>query len=180
MNHKQFEELILNSEPLTPSEEDLLKTHLLSCQRCKALKGAWKFVEQDFKSLPMVSPPPEFVANWEKYQISATEKRAKRNSIALAGSILAVSSTATSVLYLTSLSNFSIFEFLSSFFTKFGYLIAQLTHTIRGFSSLSKTFPLFMPISTGIGLSVILMTIILFVFWIISMLRILLPKQGVV
>ncbi|MCJ7695793.1 MAG: hypothetical protein MUO40_10255 [Anaerolineaceae bacterium] len=180
MKHKQFEKLLLNFEPLDQTEDDLLKTHLSSCQRCNDLRNAWNSIEQNIKSDPMVNAPPEFISNWEIYLVLAKEKRAKRTSIALAGSLLVVSSTGSLIFYLTSLSNFSISEILSLIFTRLGYFIAQLLHAIRGFSSLSKAFPIFLPISTGIGLSIFFMTIMLLGFWVVSMFRIILPKQGVV
>jgi len=180
MNHKQYEKLLLNFDLLDQTEEDLLNTHLLTCQRCNDFKDAWNLIEQNLRSAQLVSPPQEFASNWKKYLSLAKEKRSKRISIALASSLLAVSSTVSLVFYLTSLSNFSIAEILSSIFTRLGYLIAQFLHAIRGFYSLSKAFPIFMPISTGIGLSIIFMTTMLFVLWIVSMLRIIIPKKGVV
>lgn len=180
MNHKQFEKLLLQSDSLDELEEVLLSKHLLSCKSCNDLQRAWNSIEQTFTATPMVNPPAKFFSNWDEYLTLAKEKRIKRRSIMLAGSLLAVSSTASLVFYLISISSFSISEILSLIFTRLGYFAAQLMHAIRGFSSLSKAFPIFMPISTGIGLSILFITTILFALWIVSMIRIILPKQGVV
>lgn len=72
MNHRPFEDWLLENQPLTPEQNQDLKTHLKTCSSCKALTD----VDLYLRSSRMVPPQAGFT---ERFQIRmAAEKKLLR------------------------------------------------------------------------------------------------------
>jgi hypothetical protein len=68
MNHRPFEDWLLENQPLTPEQNQELKTHLKTCTSCKALTE----VDLYMRSSRMASPRAGFT---ERFQVQlASEK----------------------------------------------------------------------------------------------------------
>ena len=62
MNHRPFEDWLLNEQPLTPTERRDLDAHLRTCKQCTALAETGL----ELRAAHMVAPAPGFTARFEK------------------------------------------------------------------------------------------------------------------
>jgi hypothetical protein len=62
MNHRPFEDWLLNDQPLTPTEKRDLDAHIRTCKHCTALAETGL----ELRSVRMVSPMPGFTARFQK------------------------------------------------------------------------------------------------------------------
>ena len=62
MNHRPFEDWLLNDQPLTPTEKRDLDTHIRTCKYCAALAETGLVL----RSVRMVSPQPGFTSRFQK------------------------------------------------------------------------------------------------------------------
>jgi len=81
MNHRPFEDWLLNDMPITPEQKRELDAHLRSCVHCTAL------VETDvvLKSVKKISPPAGFTA---RFQVRLAERKLAERRRRLWGAIL--------------------------------------------------------------------------------------------
>jgi hypothetical protein len=84
MDHRPFEDWLLNEEPLTPPQKRALTAHLQSCRSCSALAE----VDIAFRSVRQAEPAKEFT---NRFQVRlAGHKQALRRRNALGFIILAL------------------------------------------------------------------------------------------
>ncbi len=62
MNHRPFEDWLLNNQPLTPTEKRDLDSHLRTCKYCAALAETGL----ELRTVRMATPAPGFTARFEK------------------------------------------------------------------------------------------------------------------
>jgi hypothetical protein len=62
MNHRPFEDWLLNEQPLTPEEKRELQLHLQACDHCNALAE----VNLELRSVKMAAPAPGFTSRFQK------------------------------------------------------------------------------------------------------------------
>jgi hypothetical protein len=72
MNHRPFEDWLLNDQPLTPTEKRDLDAHIHTCKYCAALAETGL----ELRSVRMVSPMPGFTARFQMRL--ATQRMADR------------------------------------------------------------------------------------------------------
>ncbi len=77
MSHRPFEEWLLSDVPRSADMERLLEQHLASCERCRALAGAWAQVEARLKQAQEHAPRPGFAARWRR-RYQAEQLRLRR------------------------------------------------------------------------------------------------------
>jgi hypothetical protein len=66
MNHQPFENWLLSDEDLSPLDTGALDEHLLTCEHCREIKGAWMGVLDLFQEIPDIEPAPGFVNRWQE------------------------------------------------------------------------------------------------------------------
>ena len=74
MNHRPFEDWLLNEQPLTPEEKRKLQTHLQACDHCTALAE----VNLELHSVKMAAPAPGFTQRF-RIRLEAQRVRERRN-----------------------------------------------------------------------------------------------------
>lgn len=62
MNHRPFEDWLLNNQPLTPTEKSDLDAHIRTCKYCAALAETGL----ELRMVRMATPAPGFTARFEK------------------------------------------------------------------------------------------------------------------
>jgi hypothetical protein len=76
MNHRPFEDWILNEEPLKPEQKRDLQAHLLDCAHCTALTE----VNLELHSVKMASPAAGFTARFQA-RLAGQRLRERRNRL---------------------------------------------------------------------------------------------------
>jgi hypothetical protein len=76
MNHRPFEDWLLNEQPLTPEQKRELQTHLKDCTHCTALAE----VNLELHSVKMVAPAPGFTARFQA-RLAGQRVRERRNRL---------------------------------------------------------------------------------------------------
>ena len=76
MNHRPFEDWLLNEQPLTSEQKRELQTHLQDCTHCTALAE----VNFELHSVKMAAPAPGFTARFQK-RLAGQRVRERRNRL---------------------------------------------------------------------------------------------------
>ena len=76
MNHRPFEDWLLNDQPLNPEDKRKLQTHLQECDHCTALAE----VNLELRSVKMAAPAPGF-ANRFRVRLEAQRLRERRDRL---------------------------------------------------------------------------------------------------
>lgn len=81
MNHRLFEDWIVNDEPLSTEQRDELEAHLHACPACQQLASNWQVVSSALHSAPVVSPAAGFEARWQARLAAERAYRQRRLTI---------------------------------------------------------------------------------------------------
>ena len=76
MNHRPFEDWILDEQPLKPEQKRDLQAHLLECSHCTALSE----VSLELRSVKVAAPAPGFTARFEA-RLNSQKVRERRNRL---------------------------------------------------------------------------------------------------
>lgn len=76
MNHRPFEDWLLNEQPLTTEQKRDLQTHLLDCAHCAALAE----VNLELRSVKVAAPAAGFTARFQT-RLAAQRVRERRNRL---------------------------------------------------------------------------------------------------
>ena len=76
MNHRPFEDWLLNDQPLTPEEKRELQSHLQTCTHCSALAE----VNVELRSVRLAVPAPGFSLRFQK-RLKVQRLREQRNRV---------------------------------------------------------------------------------------------------
>lgn len=76
MNHRPFEDWLLNEQPLKPEQKRELQTHLLDCTHCTALAE----VNLELHSVKMAAPAAGFTARFQA-RLEGQRVRERRNRL---------------------------------------------------------------------------------------------------
>ena len=82
MNHRHFEEILLNDEQLSPEEDTLLQAHLLVCDSCAALANANLALD----NAVMATPAPGFASRFQSRLVA--QRKAQKRRYFFGGAIL--------------------------------------------------------------------------------------------
>jgi len=77
MNHRPFEDWLLEDQPLDPTQKRELNAHLRNCNACRAIAES----NLALRSARVVSPAPGFSARWQERLVLA--RRAQRRKTLL-------------------------------------------------------------------------------------------------
>jgi len=180
MSHQPYEKWLLSEEVISQQDKESLKIHLQECKSCQDLHYAWQAVEQEFAVNTQVEPQNGFTQRWEIRLKKARETRRQKRITVSIGITLAFSLLTIWSILLTELTNFSLSYFLGNLFAILGQSVARVIHILRGFESLFRAFPLAIPISAALGVSLMATVTLLLAFWTASLFKIYQPKQGVI
>ncbi len=180
MSHQPYEKWLLSEEVISQQDKESLKIHLQECKSCQDLHYAWQAVEQEFAINAQVEPQSGFDQRWEiRLEKTRETRRQKRITVSI-GITLGFSLLATWSILLADLTNFSLSSFLGNLFATLGQFVSRIIHILRGVESLFRAFPLAIPISAAIGVSLMAVVTLLLAFWTASLFKIYQPKQGVI
>ena len=74
MNHRPFEDWLLEDQPLDPTQKRELDAHLRSCNACRAIAES----NLALRSARVVSPAPGFSARWQERLVLARRAQRRR------------------------------------------------------------------------------------------------------
>lgn len=94
MNHKPFEEWILDRPSLTGEEQQALQQHLAVCPNCRMLAEKWAGVRVELSAPAQMAPAPGFARRW---QAGLAERRLQEQRRQAWHLFLACSGTATAM-----------------------------------------------------------------------------------
>ena len=77
MVHRPFEDWLLDDEPLPADKATALQEHLQSCASCRQLSQAWREVEVDLRTSPILAPRTGFTNRWQA-RLEADQRRLHR------------------------------------------------------------------------------------------------------
>lgn len=81
MNHKPFETWILDEDaPLSEAQSLELRSHLETCEECRALYGNWQSVREILTVPPLIPAPLGFSLRWQQ-QLAERELRYQKQQI---------------------------------------------------------------------------------------------------
>jgi predicted anti-sigma-YlaC factor YlaD len=83
MVHRPFEDWLLDEEPLSTEKAVALQEHLQGCSSCRQLSQAWKEVEVDLRTSPVLAPRTGFTNRWQA-RLEADRRRLHRRQSAAA------------------------------------------------------------------------------------------------
>jgi hypothetical protein len=150
MNHRPFEDWLLENEPLTPEQKQELKTHLKTCTTCIALTE----VDLALKSPRMVTPAAGFTDRFQARLAAEHKLRHKRQlwGLGLLGVL---------VLLALGITIFQLFSVILSspaqiFFTWISWWISLVT-SVRTYASIGlvliKTIAGIIPLPLWLGMA---------------------------
>lgn len=76
MNHRPFEDWLLNEQPLNPEQKRQLQAHLLDCAHCAALAE----INLELRTARLAAPAPGFTARFRE-RLAAQRVRERRNRL---------------------------------------------------------------------------------------------------
>jgi hypothetical protein len=76
MNHRPFEDWLLNEQPITPEEKRKLQIHLQECDHCSALAE----INLELRSVKMAAPAPGFTRRF-RVRLETQRVRERRNRL---------------------------------------------------------------------------------------------------
>jgi hypothetical protein len=79
MNHRPFEDWLLDDQPLTTQQKRELQAHMRNCDTCTALAEA----NLALRSAHVVSPAPGFTARWQERLVAARRIQRRRMTIGM-------------------------------------------------------------------------------------------------
>jgi predicted anti-sigma-YlaC factor YlaD len=74
MNHRPFEDWLLEDQPLDPTQKRELNAHLRNCNACRAIAES----NLALRSARVVSPAPGFSARWQERLVLARRAQRRR------------------------------------------------------------------------------------------------------
>jgi hypothetical protein len=63
--HLPFEDWLLAETPLNAEEERALQAHLHTCEDCRRLATAWREVDRQLRTAPILAPVRGFTGRWQ-------------------------------------------------------------------------------------------------------------------
>lgn len=177
MSHQPIEDWLFSNEPLDTQQEQALQDHLKECEHCQALSNALDQVSEIFE----ISTPPEpahgFTQRWfEKLTIARAQHQIRRTWTL----ILSLFSAATIITLAVTFLNLNTINWayqLSQFIASFSLFTGKINLLWRFFQSISDIFPLIIPIIFILGVGLISLITVLFITWIISLIKIYKPLE---
>ena len=86
MNHRPFEDWLLDDQPLTPDQIRDLQIHLRGCDSCSAIAES----NLALRSARLMSPAPGFNIRWQERLVVARRAQRQRNVIGILAFSLAM------------------------------------------------------------------------------------------
>jgi predicted anti-sigma-YlaC factor YlaD len=83
MNHKLFEEWILQDGPPPQDERLELQEHLQECGECRQLADAWRSAELQLRRASQAAPAAGFTARWQARLAADQQRLQRRQSLAV-------------------------------------------------------------------------------------------------
>lgn len=74
MNHRPFEDWLLDDQPLDPTQKRELDAHLRTCETCRAIAES----NLALRSARLVAPAPGFSARWQERLVLARRAQRRR------------------------------------------------------------------------------------------------------
>ena len=146
MNHKQFENWILDEPKLSQSQEKELKEHLKACSSCRQLDIGWQASKELLKQAAPKVPQPGFKNRW----LALTEKKkqmVKVRRYRLTLLALLVAAFAASLTFMVSKGYF--LHILADTFNSISTIVIALTNGLSTLSSWLYEVPIAVPLSIG-------------------------------
>jgi hypothetical protein len=79
MNHRPFEDWLLDDQPLTTQQKRELQAHMRICDTCTALAES----NLALRSAHLISPTPGFTARWQERLVTARRTQRRRMTIGM-------------------------------------------------------------------------------------------------
>jgi hypothetical protein len=174
MNHRPFEDWLLNQDPLTPAQKRELQEHLQTCSSCSALVE----VDLALKSVRQVAPAEGFV---DRFQIRLAAQRKmlkRRNTIGFFILTLCVIAILTWVAWPVLR---GVFESPSAFLASWLSYFVSLWTSIQAMGHVSELFLRIVPgfVSPAVWMIVLLGAGGWCLVWMLSLMKITKIPQGV-
>jgi len=180
MSHQPFEDWLFSGETLESQQEQSLQDHLNQCEQCQAISIALNQVDDVFLNSPSPEPALGFTQRWfERLTIAREHQQIKRTWTI----ILVLFSAATMITIAITLLNLNTLNWayqLSQFIASFSLFAGKINQLWRFMLSIYDVFPLILPIFIVLGMGLVSLTIVLFITWISTLIKIYKPvEEGV-
>jgi hypothetical protein len=146
MNHKQFENWILDEPELGQNQKKELQEHLAVCSDCRQLDIGWQASKELLKQAAPKAPQPGFKQRWlvlaEKKKQMVKVRRYRLTLLTLLSLAFA-----TSLTYMVSSGYF--LHMLADIFNSVSTLIIALTNSLSFLGSWLYKVPIAVPLSIG-------------------------------
>jgi len=146
MNHKLFENWILNETDLTENQSEELQEHLKICPACRHIENGWQASKNLMYQSTPKTPAPGFKTRWlilaeKKHQI----KKVRRYRLTIFSLVLIT--FAASLVYM--IASGSFFHMLANGFTSLSRLIFSITDGLSLLGYWLGRMPIAIPLSIG-------------------------------
>ncbi len=165
MNHKPFENWILDEQRLSASQKKELARHLSACPRCRRLDTGWQASKQLMSRAAAKAPSSGFALRWNTY---ADKKRnlekVRRYRLSLTGLLLL--SFVSSLIYMVASGSFM--QILADTFNGIANLIIGITSGLSSLGVWLYSLPIAVPITIGViffGLMNAFVIVAMFTLW---------------
>jgi len=175
MNHRYYENLLMERENLTPVQKGELDQHIAQCTQCARLDQSLRVVDHELKTAAVIAPPPGLNARWKASLPESRKKNEQEQKRIIIISM--VSSTLAALITLGAflLPPVSPITIMTDLFTDFVQLVDQVTQ----FWSFVGHF--FNAVPTGLSVWIIVSTLmwvsLTLLAWGITLLRI--ARKGI-
>ena len=165
MNHKPYENWILDDQRLNASQKKELAGHLAECQHCKRLDTGWQASKQLMNHAAPKAPSSGFALRWTAYaEKKHNLEKVRRYRLTLTG-LLFLSFTA-SLIYMVASGSFM--QILADTFNGIANLLIGITSGLSSLGVWLYNLPIAIPLTIGFiffGLMNAFVIVALFTLW---------------
>ncbi len=165
MNHKLYENWILDEPRLNTSQKKELEKHLSACPHCKHLDTGWQASKRLMRHAVQKTPSPGFGLRWQAYtQKKHNLAKVRRYRLTLMG--LLTLAFIASLIYIVA--SGSILQMLADVFNGFTSLIIAITSGLSSLGYWLYHMPIAIPLTLGFiffGLINAFIMVALFTLW---------------
>jgi len=174
MNHRPFEEWMLDDEDLDQDQKQALEEHLRGCESCPALAQSWLAVRHEIQAEPAAAPLPGFSQRWQARLVQKRAEQQRRLAWGMLGLCLGIALVILGIIYIPEAAHQSPGAVLASLLYNLTLFLARANQARGMIEQISLRVTPAIPVAIGALAASSLSALSL--IWVVVMWKIVVPK----
>ncbi|MDY6846472.1 MAG: hypothetical protein SVP52_04995 [Chloroflexota bacterium] len=171
MSHQPFENWLFLDDGIEPEQSEALQSHLNQCEQCRQLSTALDQVIETIANSETPQPSHGFTQRWYQHlEVYRQKKQARRIWLLVLG-LFSLACLILLGLFFINLTNFNWSYSLAQFIASVSLIAARGRHLVHVARSLTRAFPIIIPITLIFGVGSLSATFALLITWFSSIIR---------